>query len=120
MVKGRIKPKWDEAQMMIDSWLRFGFLMLSLPSPPRPQRGRGELSGEGGLRHLQQDPALLQREEHAGSAPDDGGVGHGRGVPASARRLPRQLPRVQSRHLQVSTSNTLQPTWVCCTVGVVC
>lgn len=66
------------------------------------QRGRRRrFCRQSGLRHLQQDPPLLQREERFGSAADDGGVGHGRDVRPAAGRLPRQLPGVAGRHLQV-------------------
>lgn len=66
------------------------------------QRGRRRrFCHQGGLRHLQQDPPLLQREERSGSAADDGGVGHGRDVRPAAGWLPRQLPGVPGRHLQV-------------------
>lgn len=39
--------------------------------------GRRELSSQGGLCDLQQNPPLLQREERPGPAPDDGGVRRG-------------------------------------------
>lgn len=67
-----------------------------------PQRGRCRgLLHQGGLRHLQQDPPLLQREERTGPASDDGGVRHGRDVRPTAGRLPGQLPGVAACHQQV-------------------
>lgn len=39
MVKGRMKPRWDEAQMMIGSWLKCGVshAVFSLPPDPREE-----------------------------------------------------------------------------------
>lgn len=69
------------------------------------QRGRcGELGDKGRLCHLQQGPPFLQCEERPGPAPDDGGVRHSRDVRPAARRLPRQLPGLQSCYLQVRHS----------------
>lgn len=62
-----------------------GMKTCQLTMPSLLQRGRSrELAHQGGLRHLQQDPPLLQREECAGPASDDGGVGHGRDVRPAA------------------------------------
>lgn len=69
------------------------------------QRGRcGEFDHQGGLRHLQQDPSLLQREERIGPASDDGGVRHGWDVRPTAWRLPGQLPGVADCHQQVRST----------------